>query len=361
MSIYFVNFYSKRYYSYSLEQNLFIFDRNHKINETLSDPIELETGFPQGSGWGPQAYSKYVGPLGELLRLLQVLYHLFADDTQLLQSLNPNSVDSQVLALQYMENAISEVSKWMTQNKLKLNESKTEFIIFGTGKQMQKMQQNAISIGGELIEAKPCVRNLGAYFDSELKMETHVNNILKVGYFHLRQIRTIRKYLTDFATKCLVHATIMSRIDYANALLYNIPEVLIDKLQRLQNCAARLITGDTRSVNSMLVLKKLHWLPIRARIRYKIVLLTFKSLKGLAPSYLREMLEVRVSCRDTRLSNSGLRLVEPRSKLRFGGDRAFSVSAPRLWNALPRHMRDIMQLDLFKRQLKTLLFSESFS
>ena len=73
------------------------------------------------------------------------------------------------------------------------------------------------------------------------------------------------------------------------------------------------------------------------------------------------MLEVHVSRRDTRLSNSGLRLVEPRSKLRFGGDRAFSVSAPRLCNALPTHMRDIMQLDNFKRQLKTLLFSESFS
>ena len=94
-----------------------------------------------------------------------MLYHLIADDTQLLKLLNPNSVDTQVLALQYMENAISEVSKCMTENKLKLNESKTEFIFFGTGKQMQKMQHSAISIGGELIEAKPCVRNLGAYFD----------------------------------------------------------------------------------------------------------------------------------------------------------------------------------------------------
>ena len=82
-----------------------------KINETLSDPVELETG----SGWGPQAYSKYVGPLDELLRILQLLYHPFADDTQLLKSLNPNSVDAQVLALQYMYNAISEVSKWMTE------------------------------------------------------------------------------------------------------------------------------------------------------------------------------------------------------------------------------------------------------
>ena len=69
-----------------------------KIKNSLSDPVELVTGFPQGSGWGPQAYSKYVGPLGDLLRLLNVLYHLFADDTQLLKSLNPSCLDSQVRA-----------------------------------------------------------------------------------------------------------------------------------------------------------------------------------------------------------------------------------------------------------------------
>ena len=152
----------------------------------------------------------------------------------------------------------------------------------------------------------------------------------------------------------------MSRIDYANALLYGIPEMHLDKLQRLQNFAARLITGDPRSVRSVLILKKLHWLPIRARIRYKIILLTFKALKGLAPSYLRSMLEVQIHQRKTRLSCSGLRLKEPRFKLESGGNRAFSVSAPRLWNGLPKDMRSIVELECFKRRLKTYLFEISF-
>ena len=81
-----------------------------KIKNSLSDPVELITGFPQGSGWGPQAYSKYDGPLGDLLRLLNVLYHLFADDTQLLKSLNPSCLDSQVRAFSCLENTISEVA-----------------------------------------------------------------------------------------------------------------------------------------------------------------------------------------------------------------------------------------------------------
>ena len=105
-----------------------------KIDNSLSDPIYLETGFPQGSGWGPKVYSKYVGPLGHLLRLLQVPYQEFTDDTQLLKPLNPNSLDSR--GFLSIENTISGVAAWITQNKLKLKESKTRFIMFGTRKQV---------------------------------------------------------------------------------------------------------------------------------------------------------------------------------------------------------------------------------
>ena len=211
-----------------------------KINNTLSDPVDLVTGFPQGSGWGPQAYSKYVGPLGDLLRLLEVLYHLFADDTQLLKPLNPNCPSSQSQAFACLEHTIAEVSSWMTTNKLKMNESKTEFIIFGTRKQVSKVQQNSINVGGDTIGAKRHVRNLGAMFDTELKMNEHVSQVLKSGYFQLRQLRVIRKCLTPMSLKILVHASIISRLDYANALLYGIAEYQKNGLQRLQNFVVRL-------------------------------------------------------------------------------------------------------------------------
>ena len=329
-----------------------------KIKGSLSNPVELETCFPQGSGWGPQAYSKYVGPLGDLLRLLQVLYHLFADDTQLLKPLNPNNLESQSSTFSCLESTISEVASWMTRNKLKLNESKTEFIIFGTKKQVSKVLQHSIHVGGDRIEGKQVVRNLGSMFDSELKMVQHVSHILKVGYFHLRQLRLIRKYLTPAAAKILVHASVISRLDYANALLFGIAETQINRLQRLQNCAARLITGDSREVASVKVLKSLHWLPIRARIRYKILILTFKALHGLAPPYLKDMLSIQIHVRKTRQSNGGPRLTEQKSNLKFGGDRAFSVCAPKLWNKLPDSLRLCSDITTFKRQLKTQLFNE---
>ena len=281
-----------------------------KINDSLSDPVKLLTGFPQGSGWGPQAYSKYVGPLGQLLRLLEVIYHLFADDTQLLKPLNPHNLSSQSMAFSRLEDTISQVAAWMTRNKLKMNESKTEFIIFGTRQQVSKVQQSAICVGGASIKAKKCVRNLGSMFDSELKMSDHVSHVIKVGYFQLRQLRAIWKFLTPMALKVLVHACIISRIDYANALLYGIAETQINRLQRLQNCAARMITGDSREIESVKVLRKLHWLPIRARIQYKIILLTYNALNNTAPQYMIDMLSIQTNVRSTRSSNNGLRLIE---------------------------------------------------
>ena len=331
-----------------------------KVKDSLSDPVQLVTGFPQGSGWGPQAYSKYVGPLGHLLRLLCVLYHLFADDTQLLKPMSPNSPDSQSQSFLSLEHTISEVASWMTRNKLKMNESKTEFIVFGTRQQISKVQRSVINVGNDVIKAKRCVRNLGSMFDAELKMTEHVNHVLKVGYFQLRQLRTIKKNLTPTAIKILIHASVISRLDYANALLYGIAELQLTRLQRLQNCAARLVTGDSREVDSVLVLKKLHWLPVRARIQYKVLLLTFKALNNLGPEYMKDMLPLQSQLRNTRSSKGGTRLMEQKSKLKFGGDRAFSVCAPRLWNRLPNTLRSCTNVDHFKKQLKTCLFKEFY-
>ena len=242
----------------------------------------------------------------------------------------------------------------MTENKLKMNESKTEFIIFGTKKQLSKVRQSSIKVGGDSIEAKSVVRNLGSMFDSELKMTNHVNHVLKVCYFQLRQLRTIRKYLTPSALKILIHASVISLL----TTLYGIAETQLDRLQRLQNYAARIATRDFSDVDSSYVLKKRHWLPIRARIQYKIQLLTYKAINNTAPKYLQDMLKEQPSVRSTRASNSGLRLIERKSRLMFGGDRAFSVSAPRLWNKLPASLRSCPNIDSFKRQLKTHLFKE---
>lgn len=134
---------------------------------------------PQGSGAGPWGYTKYTGPLGPLIRLMLILFHMFADDTQLYKFVNPNITASQTSTKNDMENCIEAVYSWMTQNKLKLNSEKTEFMIIGTKQQVAKMTYSNISVGKEQINARSSVRDLGVWIDSELKMCSHVQHVIK--------------------------------------------------------------------------------------------------------------------------------------------------------------------------------------
>ena len=131
-----------------------------------------------------------------------------------------------------------------------------------------------------------CIRNLGVLLDKNMSLISHINNTCKAAFFYIPNIRRIRKYLSLNATRTLVHAFIMGRIDYCNSLLYGLPTYLICKLQRVQNAAAHLVTGTPRISHITPVLLSLHWLPVKERIHHKITILAFKVIHGLAPSYI---------------------------------------------------------------------------
>ena len=152
----------------------------------------------------------------------------------------------------------------------------------------------------------------------------------------------------------LVHSLVISRLDYANALLFGITDVLIGKLQRVQNYAARLVVRCDRRDHITPILKKLHWLPVKQRVTYKIILLTFRALNGLAPIYIVDMLHRHRPTRALRSADNN-DLQVPSTSSRYG-DRTFAASAPRLWNALPRELKIATSLISFKILLKTHLF-----
>ena len=140
--------------------------------------------------------------------------------------------------------------------------------------------------------------------------------------------------------------------------IFGLPQSVIDRLQYVQNCTARLVTR-TRSLEHITpVLRRLHWLPVRQRITYKIVLLTYKALNGMAPKYIAGLLQPYTLTRQLRSSKN--LLVTPKSNLKFYGDRSFQVAAPRFWNSLTDDIRSIQILDVFKNKIITLLFRESF-
>ena len=169
------------------------------------------------------------------------------------------------------------------------------------------------------------------------------------------------KCLTQQTCEQLVHAFVTSRIDYCNSLLYGLPAKQLDKIQRVQNTAARIIFRLPKFCHITPTLFSLQWLPVRYRIDFKICLLTFKAIHGFAPSYLCELITVKESQRYSLRSSSELLLRMPsRITKKTLGDRAFQVAAPCLWNSLPGELRRKSDLEKLKRHLKAHLFSKAY-
>ena len=170
--------------------------------------------------------------------------------------------------------------------------------------------------------------------DRTMSMEAQVSSITRSCYAQLRCIGQIRRFLTLDATRSLVHGLVTSRLDYCNSLLFGIPDTLIRKLQKVQNTAARIITRTRPREHITPVLAGLHWLPVKSRIEYKILIHVFKALHGKAPLYLQQSVQRYVPRRTLRSQTSNS-LVSAHSRTVTCGGRSFRVSAPQLWNKLP--------------------------
>ena len=205
----------------------------------------------------------------------------------------------------------------------------------------------------------PSARNLGVIIDQCLDLTDHVNKICVSCQYHLRNIAKIRKYLSEDTSQILVHAFISSKLDNCNSLLYGLPKHLLNRLRLIQNTAARIVTLSKRFDHITPILFKLHWLPLGYRIHFKTLLLVYKCLNGLAPTYLSELLRYTNSPRLLRSSSQNF-LALPRTRLKTYGDRAFSAAAPRLWNQLPPELRSVTSVDQFRTQLKTYLFKLAY-
>ena len=200
------------------------------------------------------------------------------------------------------------------------------------------------------------VRNLGAFLDSNMKMEQHVNNVCRNCYAQLRQIGHIRPYLTNKSTKPLVNSLVTSRLDYCNALLYGVSKQSMTKLQHVQNTAARIVTKTLKYDHTTPILRELHWLLVECRAEYKILTYTYEALNNQSPAYIRDIHEVYTPARNLRSQNNAVTLVVPKSRTVRHGDRCFKAAAARLWNTLPPGIRNCNTLPSFKRALKTHYF-----
>ena len=168
------------------------------INGIHSQEKMLDHGVPQGSVLGARLYTLYIRPLSHIL--------------------SPSSMQ---IAINRLEDCLLDVSHWMAHNGLKLNNDKTEWLIFNGNPEISKGV--TLTVGAETIKQSTSIRNLGVRLEPDLTMLPHINDTCRSGYYHLRRINKIRKYLSDCGTKTLIQALVISRMDYCNSIYNGLP------------------------------------------------------------------------------------------------------------------------------------------
>jgi len=187
-------------------------------------------------------------------------------------------------------------------------------------------------------------------------MSAQVRAVCQSSYNYLRQPRPVVRALSVEARKTAVQAFVSLRLDYSNSLLFGVTDSLVQRLQAVQNAAARLATGINRCEHFTPVLRQLYWLPVRQGIEFKIAVLVYKSLNALSPRYLMDDCQLITVTGRRRLRSSSVATCDvPRTRISLSlGDRSFIAAGPRLRNNLPVHLLDSeLTLLEFRRLLKT--------
>ena len=288
--------------------------------------------------------------------------HLYADDTQIYFDLNPLVDISKTL--QDLKKCFCDIKMWMTENYLKINESKTSMMEFHSPYTPFPLQS---SFHLETCDVIPTdeAKNLGFWFDKHLSLDSQIKRVSKTCYENLRKLGRIGLKLSKDLKIQLVHPCIHSFMDNYNATYFTLSHIQLQKLQKIQNAAVKFIfglKGKERFQPITPFLKKLHFLPVAYRIKFKIALLSFKCINNFAPHYLSSLLSIRKNNEHFVRADNDFFLMDhpspPRCSKTMG---AFIHCAPAVWNALPYSIRSMSDIKAFKCALKTHLFKCAFS
>lgn len=304
-------------------------------------------GVPQGSVVGPVLFNIYVRNLIKVIEEAGYKVYGYADDHQVVHSFR---IEFQVGAVRNsIPRCLELIAKWMDKHFLKLNPGKSQVIIFHPKSVSSDIAFSRVMLGGgSYIGISKKVNNLGVIFDSDMSFSSQISSIVSQGYQLIRNVSTVRKYLSVDHIRTLINCMIVAKIDSCNSLLFGVSSYELGRLQRFQNSCARLIYGKHKYDHVTNLFHELHWLPVKSRIIFKIICIVFKCLQHTAPVYLSSLINYR--------RQSEKILVVPRCKSKIG-ENAFDVCGPSLWNALPCRIRLITSFPSFKAQLKHHLFS----
>ena len=211
-------------------------------------------------------YSLCTSPLCTLIgKHKGIKFHFYADDSQLYVHLLHMNASA---AFDKLNRCLQDVKEWMLASRLKLTPDKTEFIVFGSKKQRERLNVCfPIYILGNPLHPTKSVKNLDVWFDSDFSFSIHIQNVCKSYVIQLRDFRNIRQFLTHDAAVLVVSAFVSGRLDYCNSLFRSLSKFNLQRLQSIQNSAARIVTNSSNFTRITPVLRKLYWLPVQFRVQ----------------------------------------------------------------------------------------------
>ena len=265
-------------------------------------------------------YSAYASTLQEVTQDLDgssstykpIDLHGFADDHVYKKSFAAKSRTDETNTMGELENCALRIKNWMDGNRLKMNNSKTEFIMFDSRMMLTKCITTDININGTGVKRENIIRYLGAWLDSILSFKHHVKTKCKSAMFNLVCIKRLRPSLTVEVANILVMGLVLSHLDYATSILFGVLDIMMKQLQCVQNMAPKVALQVDKYASPRECMKNLHWLPISKRTEHKILTVVYKCTRGLAPKYLQDLIKECIPSRPGLHSGgSSAKLVVP--------------------------------------------------
>ena len=311
-----------------------------KVDQITSNERTVKCGIPQGSNLGPLLFLLYINDLPNCLSLSSA--SMFADDTNISTQ---GKTDTEIQ--ERLNTDLENVHQWLTSNKLTLNKKKTEYMIVGSRQRISNISTDPIvKLGDSTIKRVNKSKTLGVIVDEHLSWNDQIQSIVSKSSKGIGMIRRIKKFVPQSTLLKVYNAIVLSHFDYCSLVWDNCSDYLLNKLQKLQNRAARVITGRTYETRSKDVLKELNWQPLSERLNRNKCIFMHKIKNNVMPQSVIEMFKIKENQVYQLCSNNiNFSLGEPITNFM---KKSISYSAASLWNSLPSLAKEQNSLSKFK-------------
>ena len=345
---------------YGIVDNEYLFFRSYlaersqivACNNTASNVASLSIGVPQGSVLGPVLFLLYINDVSQHIYLGKA--NIYADDT--LIYCTGNTIDELQNLLQ---SCVNDVSRWYKGNRLVINANKCSTMLITTKGNMQVNNVPNIKIDDNILNQVKSTNYLGVTINENMLWDNHINSLCAKLSYQVSKLARLRAYTPLHVLRKLYFSCVQPTIDYCINIWACTTDYNINKIQRLQNFAGRVLANnfDYIHVRGIDILKQLSIMNVKQRAAYFNLLLMFKCIHGLAPEYLcnQVTMSVDISERNTRSVNyNNVHVPFPRKTI-FKSSFVYNGSV--LWNNMPNFLKECSTILSFKKFLKEYIFS----